>query len=343
MLANSLQALRQERRSSLSIKDSMAATFSQARRRSLPLPDQVCSRRGSLTFKNAAGLMINVQKFTLKSGRFVNEPGKILAHPRQGMVEDHFNIIRDISRLLMQPIFFRMVNPENKGLVPLLFPSKDLSIKPKSADWNWGCGFLPEDPMYSKLTATPEKIEAAREDIQKLYRNHPGHACGQQLMLTTERMKKLLEKAEPFVSHENHRVEVIFEQDGIQARQIARYDSDNDRWAIHNADGTPFNVIAHPEYGPYIADYDLLMTAVPMSHFYLQPDFDERYGLMIEERFVIVDEEEILQQRTQTIIADDEYSAFEPNTSHSVDINGQSIVTRKTIQRPRKIRPEPAL
>ena len=274
LLANSLQTLQQGRRGSFTATPPIFAKPGQPRRGSLPLLEKAGARRGS--FKGAATAMINLQKFTLKPGRVVNEPDKILAHSRQGMVEDHFNIIRNTSRLLMQVILFRMINPENKSLIPLLFPSKDLRIKPKSADWNWACGFLPEDPMFSKLTAMPEKIESARADILRLYREHPEHVGGQQLALTTGRMEKLLKHSKTVIRQTATEVEAEFEQDGIIAHQFARYDAGSDRWFIFKADNSPFNVIAHPEYGPYIADYDLLMIAVPMSHFYLQPDSEDR-------------------------------------------------------------------
>ena len=337
MLASSLQALKRERSGSFSVKDTLPLTSSLSRRGSLPLPGQAGSRRGSRNFKETAGLMINLQKATLKTGRFVNDPDKILAHPKQGMVEDHFNTIRDISRLLVLAIFFRMVNPENKDLVPLLFPSKDLMIKPKSADWNWGCGFLPEDPRYSKLTASPEKIDYAREEIRQLYLNHPDHVCGQQLELTPERMHKLLDYSKAIISRTEQRIEAVYEQDGIVARQVAEYVVESDRWLIFNADGSPYNVIAHPIHGPYIADYDLLMTAVPMCHFYLLPETEEPYGLIIIERYTVNDEDaEEFLDRTQRVVAGEELTGFEPESTYSVSSDGQLLLTRITLQKPRR-------
>lgn len=337
LLASSLLALRHDRRGSFTIKDSISPISSLPRRGSLPLPGQAGSRRGSLTFKDAAGLMINLQKTTLKPGRFVNAPDKILAHPKQGMVEDHFNTIRDISRLLMQAIFFRMVNPENKDLVPLLLPSKGLGVKPKSGDWNWGCGFLPEDPSYSKLTAMPEKIESARSDILMLYHDYPDLISGQQLELTTKRMNKLLKYSTALISQTDREVEAQFLQDGIIAHQIARYETDKDRWLIFNADGTPFNVIAHPIYGPYIADYDLLMIAVPMSHFYLQPVSEEHYGMEITERFTVNNEglEEFLDS-TQTLIKGDDIKTFVPNSYYSSDSDGKVTLVKRSLHLPRR-------
>ena len=337
ILANTLKMklARQERRGSFSVRDSLPVISPLGRRVSLPLPGETGSRRGSLSFRDAASLMMNLQKATLKPGRFVNEPGKILAHPKQGMVEEHFNIIRDISRLSMQAIFFRMVNPENKDLIPLLLPSKDLIIKPKSADWNWGCGFLPEEPRYSKLAAVPEKIDQARTEILRLYQTHPERVCGQQLTLSTERMEKLLKKATTIISRTFLKVEALFEQHGISTHQIAEYHPDTDQWSIWNADGTSYNVIAHPEHGPYIADYDLLMTAVPMSHFYLLPVTE---GQVITEHFVVVNNEgaEELLERTRQKITGEALSAFEPGSTCSTDTDGKTILTRTSLHTPKR-------
>ena len=263
----------------------------QRRRRSLPpvlLEASIIEkRRGSLT-KWRHAVMANIA--FRKAPTVISNTGKILSHPDQGLVSNHLEKVVQLSRYLMQAIVLRPINPENIELEPLLHPSKNLLLKNKTANWNFGNGFVPVLPEFSKLTAHPEKMEKARLDVQKLFQDHPDQFAPQQLKLKKSRVLKLLESTHDIREKSHQRIEAIFYQDGYKAHQIAEFIPGSDDCLIFDAEGHPFMVVAHPKLGPYIADYDLLLEASLYSHHVLSPVQTPRYAVAIEKTRLLPDQ-----------------------------------------------------
>ncbi len=236
------------------------------RRGSLPLTTEsrlTETRRSSL--RETVLWMIH-NKLSSSSGQVLSRAEDILSHPDQGMIPEHFENIRQVSQLRMQAIFVRKSNPENLELIPLNFPSKNTFLKPKTSDWNFSIGFLPENPVFSKLVSNPELIDDMRQVIKELYDKHPLQVVGQQLSLTEPRIKRLLYMADSHEYLSENKIMATFHQNDVQVTQIVMKETSSSQWSLYNEDMTPFNVLAHPKYGPYIADYDLLMEASPYSH-----------------------------------------------------------------------------
>lgn len=250
-----------QRRSSVS-EELFSFRKKEARPMSVP-PSLGSSRRGSL--KEVIASLIQSSLWRRK-GSVLSKVPTILAHQDQGMDASDFSHISELSRVRMQAVFFRPVNPENQELAPLLYPGKPLKLKPKTSTWNWSEGFVPEDPRFSKMAGADQETEDTRQLIQELYRKDSNTFQPQQLRLTEKRVQKLMEKAITVPVKKDDRLEAVFEYNGITAHQIAMPSEHRGYWDISYQDGSPFMLVAHPEHGPYIADYDLLMEASPFSH-----------------------------------------------------------------------------
>ena len=243
-----------------------------------PLPSQLMLPRhqqrrmslpGRTTLKDVALLVKASNQFMGEhySPPILNRPDQILAHPRQGMDPDHFTVVRTIARILAMAIFFRPINPENIDWIPLLLPTKDLRIKPKTADSTFAKGLMPARPEFSKLAGNPAAIAKAVQTLADLMNLYPELVTTKPLSLHDERLKKLLSQAaEVSFTLDPPEYSVMFEKHGLQWRQLARRNAETDRWDILMVDGSPFDVVAHPTLGYYIADYDPLIMAPPMSH-----------------------------------------------------------------------------
>ena len=217
----------------------------------------------------------------IKPNTVITEPQNVLAHPAQGIIKEHFNMIRIFSRFIMAGIFLRPVNPANLDLGPLRYPTKDLSLKPKTANNHFGNGFIPDNPIYSKLLAFPEKIPKAKMVIQTLYKLFPERFIRAQLQLQQDRLEHLLHSASSIKMRTNDVIKAEFKMYGNPIVQRATRVDDTENWLIWEESGDPYQVIAHPKHGPYIADYDPSILAPLYSHHVIEHT-DPEYAVIID-------------------------------------------------------------
>ncbi|MGI9273684.1 MAG: anthrax toxin-like adenylyl cyclase domain-containing protein [Endozoicomonas sp.] len=196
-----------------------------------------------------------------------NRPDDILSHPKQGMNREHFSAVGKVTRLMALPASYRPINAENIELIPWGLPSKDLRIKPKTAEATFAKGFMPADQAFSKLAGNPAAIASARVMLADSITRLPDLITTRPLSLTDSRMRKLISQAsECTTTLDPLQHNVLFEKNDIQWQQLARKNDDTGLWDIYMLDGRPFEVVAHPRLSYYIADYDPLIMAPPLSH-----------------------------------------------------------------------------
>lgn len=178
-----------------------------------------------------------------------------------GICAKHLQQLHDIARKHRCIIAFRPVDPHNKQLIELGYPTKGLNIKGKTSTVGPLFGFIPAKQQLSgKGSATPEDIAKANMQIEQCVAN--GHAIKVPLELPPARMEyltryKLIKPLEP-PAFESSR------EDGTVFKFTARKTTSGNYQIA--TEGQAVEVLAPkttPEgqpYCPFTADYDLLFV-----------------------------------------------------------------------------------
>ncbi len=196
-----------------------------------------------------------------------------------GIVDSHLSILSDLAKKNNVVFGFRPVNPLATQLLEQGYPTKDLNIKGKSADWGPMAGFIPVLQRFSKTAGNTEEIKKSDAEINDCI--HKGHAVSIALVINKERLDMLCEMkvisskvrkgADKISIHaEKNNQQYVFTAELSYRNQIAEY-------AIAHQ-GEPLHVLAKPGEGKnparaLSADYDLLLFAVPLAQFGHQDNF----------------------------------------------------------------------
>ncbi|MBC7502686.1 MAG: adenylate cyclase, partial [Herminiimonas sp.] len=106
-----------------------------------------------------------------------------------GIVISHLAILAALAEELDIVFAFRPVNPLATQLIEQGYPTKDLSIKGKSANWGPMAGFVPVLQELSKLAGKPAEIDKSNASVQDCIAD--GHAVAQPLTIDMARLNAL--------------------------------------------------------------------------------------------------------------------------------------------------------
>lgn len=188
-----------------------------------------------------------------------------------GIVQSHLSILADLAEQRNVVFAFRLVNPLATQLLEQGYPTKDLNIKGKSADWGRMAGFIPVLQQLSKLAGDAEAIKASDLQIQKCIVER--HDVSTRSVINEARLKSLCQEG------------VISKRGKIGQRSIELFSEKNGQHVAFQGKLFFINQVAHYEIWhknepvkvlaktdpasrltkPLTADYDLLLFAVPLA------------------------------------------------------------------------------
>lgn len=187
---------------------------------------------------------------------------------RVGFPEDHIRKLAALSASRQEIIAIRPVDPANMSLIEAGYPTKNLSIKPKSANWGPMAGFLPVNQALSKLEAQSNHadshaaIQKYQAEMDKLISDK--HAHKETLKISRLRLAELIGRSQGTMESSLLDADIVqISAQGPSGRtyQFEAIKAADSEYAIH-LDGEPFEVLCDLDSGlPIIADYDLLVCA----------------------------------------------------------------------------------
>lgn len=197
-----------------------------------------------------------------------------------GIVQSHLSILADLAEERDVVFAFRPVNPLATELLEQGYPTKDLNIKGKSADWGPMAGFIPVSQKFSKLAGDAQAIEKSNLQIKECIDEM--HAVSTPLLINEARLTSLwqagvIDKREKIeqdcieIFAEKNGEQVVFEGRLSYVNQVVHYE------ILHNnevvevlAKTDPATLITKP----LTADYDLLLFAVSLSNLDNQDNYN---------------------------------------------------------------------
>jgi adenylate cyclase ExoY len=187
---------------------------------------------------------------------------------RVGFPQEHVRKLAALSAERQEIFAIRPVDPANRSLIQAGYPTKNLTIKPKSANWGPMAGFLPAKQALSKLEgqsadpsghATVQKYQAEMDKLLSGMHTQKGT-----LKISQQRIAELIQGSHGTMESTQLDADIIhLSAQGPSGRmyQFEAVRAVDSQYAIH-LDGAPLEVLCDLDSGlPIIADYDLLLCA----------------------------------------------------------------------------------
>ncbi|WP_018691487.1 anthrax toxin-like adenylyl cyclase domain-containing protein [Algicola sagamiensis] len=193
-----------------------------------------------------------------------------------GFPESHLKVMAQYAQEKNIIFGIRPVDAMNKTLLDEGYPTKDLTIKPKSSTWGPMAGFIPCDQAFSKLEAKKgsekgqQAIENSNEKVKSCLKDK--HAVSGQLVISKNRINELVSKSagsiESTTTSQNQISLFVTSPSGekftFQAIESAK---EHGKFSIF-LDDEPFHVLCDKNSKlPITADYDLLLVAPNLSDY----------------------------------------------------------------------------
>jgi hypothetical protein len=198
-----------------------------------------------------------------------------------GIVGSHLSILSDLATRDDVVFGFRPVNSLATQLLEQGYPTKNLHIKGKSADWGPMAGFIPVQQKLSKLAGVENEFKKIKKsDAEVSGCIEKGHAVSMPLAINKARLDMLLAgKAITTIKKNNEGVDITVTKDGFIHEFTGKLSGSTaaPEYAISHL-GKPVHVLATPSGGeqeprPMTADYDLLLFAVPLDQLSSQDSY----------------------------------------------------------------------
>lgn len=107
-----------------------------------------------------------------------------------GITAEHLAPLQALAKEQQLVISFRPVEATATGLISAGYPTKNFSIKGKSANWGPMAGFIPVDQFYSKLCGQKHKTELMNKKVSECLQN--SYAIADNLQITGSRIDELV-------------------------------------------------------------------------------------------------------------------------------------------------------
>lgn len=179
-----------------------------------------------------------------------------------GMPKKHIAAFSSIAITENTAIFNRPFGKNYQKLAEEGYASKGFYVKGKSSNWGPHAGFIPVNQHLCKH-AGDQNFDIKKYQTQVYLTIENGTVQSEPLVLSKNRLQELIRKkvlvlSDPLsdknqircsATSNHHHTEIFL----LEKRQ--------GNWHVFDASGEPFNILADPQHGPLIADYDLLMLA----------------------------------------------------------------------------------
>ncbi|EPW8572846.1 CyaA/EF/ExoY family adenylyl cyclase toxin [Morganella morganii] len=180
-----------------------------------------------------------------------------------GIATEHLAPLQALAEEQQLVISFRPVETTATGLISAGYPTKNFTIKGKSANWGPMAGFIPVDQFYSKLCGEKHKIELMDKKVAECLRH--GHASKNILQITDSRINELvhmglLTRHQP---DKNGFITLEAKSPHGHPHLFTAKPAADDTYAIYvQKDDTQVRVLCCPQLNkPLTADYDLMIVA----------------------------------------------------------------------------------
>lgn len=180
-----------------------------------------------------------------------------------GIAAEHLAPLQALAEEQQLVISFRPVEAAATGLISAGYPTKNFTIKGKSANWGPMAGFIPVDQFYSKLCGQKHKTELMNRKVAECLRD--GHATADNLQITGSRINELVDMG-LLTRHQPDKNGFITLESKSPHGHLHLFTAKpaaDDTYAIYvQKDDTPVRVLCSPQLNkPLTADYDLMIVA----------------------------------------------------------------------------------
>lgn len=199
---------------------------------------------------------------SLSRHRLFQPPAIAKSSINGGMPQKHIVALLSAANELNTAIIVRPTNQFAKSLIDAGLPGKTFAIKAKSADWGPMAGFIPTNPIWSKLglKAAASKLNKAKHNVTAALTNNDAKAIP--LILSTNRLNELSKMGTIKMVHLANNMLQINAFKHASNFTFFAHRSSNQQWEITDHNHESIFILAHPvTRQPFTADYDLLTVA----------------------------------------------------------------------------------